>query len=65
VQSAEDRFLFEADGKLIYKAGMMFTLQVHLIDKAHTRSLFLGDSYVITDSGAKCLNKVAPQLFLE
>jgi Xaa-Pro aminopeptidase len=63
VQSSEDRFLFEADGRLTYKAGMMFTLQVHLIDKAHTRSLFLGDSYAITEGGAKCLNKVPPQLF--
>ena len=63
VQSSEDRFLFEADGKLTYKPGMMFTLQVHLIDKAHTRSLFLGDSYAITEGGTKCLNKVPPQLF--
>ena len=63
VQSGEDRFLFDADGKLTYKSGMMFTLQVHLIDKAHTRSLFLGDSYVVTESGAKCLNKVPPQMF--
>ena len=63
VQSGEDRFLFDADGSLTYKPGMMFTLQVHLIDKRHTRSLFLGDSYVITESGSKCLNKVPPQLF--
>ena len=63
VQSGEDRFLFDADGSLTYKPGMMFTLQVHLIDKRHTRSLFLGDSYVITESGPKCLNKVPPQLF--
>jgi hypothetical protein len=63
VQSGEDRFLFDADGSLSYKAGMMFTLQVHLIDKAHTRSLFLGDSYVITENGPKCLNKVPPQMF--
>ncbi len=63
VQSGEDRFLFDADGSLTYKPGMMFTLQVHLIDKAHTRSLFLGDSYVVTENGPKCLNKVPPQLF--
>lgn len=63
VQSGEDRFLFDADGSLTYKPGMMFTLQVHLIDKRRTRSLFLGDSYVITESGPKCLNKVPPQLF--
>ena len=61
--SGEDRFLFDADGKLTYKPGMMFTLQVHLIDKQRTRSLFLGDSFVITESGAKCLNKVPPQMF--
>jgi Xaa-Pro aminopeptidase len=61
--SGEDRFLFDADGKLTYKAGMMFTLQVHLIDKQRTRSLFLGDSFVITAGGAKCLNKVLPHMF--
>jgi Xaa-Pro dipeptidase len=63
VQSGEDRFLFDADGNFTYKPGLMFTLQVHLIDKSHTRSLFLGDSYVITEGGAKCLNKVSPQMF--
>ena len=54
---------FDADGNITYKPGLMFTLQVHLIDKSHTRSLFLGDSYVITEGGAKCLNKVPPQMF--
>jgi Xaa-Pro aminopeptidase len=63
VTSGEDRFLFDADGKLTYKAGMMFTLQVHLIDKHKTRSLFLGDSFVITGSGANCLNKVPATMF--
>ena len=63
VQSGEDRFLFDTDGNLTYKPGMMFTLQVHLIDKGRTRSLFLGDSYVVTESGPKCLNKVPPQMF--
>jgi Xaa-Pro dipeptidase len=63
VQSGEDRFLFDADGNFTYKPGLMFTLQIHLIDKSHTRSLFLGDSYVITEGGAKCLNKVPPQMF--
>ncbi|HEX6175352.1 MAG TPA: M24 family metallopeptidase [Candidatus Binatia bacterium] len=63
VQSGEDRFLFDADGNFTYKPGLMFTLQVHLIDESHTRSLFLGDSYVITEGGAKCLNKVPPQMF--
>jgi Xaa-Pro dipeptidase len=63
VQSGEDRFLFDADGNFTYKPGHMFTLQVHLIDKSHTRSLFLGDSYVITEGGPKCLNKVPPQMF--
>ena len=63
VASSEDRFLFDPDGKLTYKPGMMFTLQVHLVDKAHTRSLFLGDIYVVTENGNKCLNKVPPQMF--
>jgi Xaa-Pro aminopeptidase len=62
VQSGEDRFLFDANGNFTYKPGLMFTLQIHLIDKSHTRSLFLGDSYVITEGGARCLNKVPPQM---
>lgn len=60
--SAEDRFLFEADGKLVYKSGMMFTLQMHIVDKKKTRSLFLGDTFVITERGSRCLNKFPPQL---
>ncbi len=60
--SAEDRFLFDDGDKLIYKPGMMFTLQMHIIDKKKTRSLFLGDTFVITESGSRCLNKFPPQL---
>ena len=61
--SAEDRFLYDAGDKLIYKPGMMFTLQMHIIDKKKTRSLFLADTFVITASGPKCLNKLPPQYF--
>ncbi|MEX0806953.1 MAG: M24 family metallopeptidase [Candidatus Binatia bacterium] len=60
--SGEDRFLFDADGKLTYEPGMMFTLQVHIVDKKKTRSLFLGDTFVVTATGSRCLNKFPPQL---
>jgi Xaa-Pro dipeptidase len=61
-QSAEDRYLFDEQGRLVYKAGMMFTLQMHIIDKQETRGLFLADSFVITTDGPRCLNKFSPQL---
>jgi Xaa-Pro dipeptidase len=61
-QSAEDRYLYDEQGRLVYKAGMMFTLQMHIIDKQETRGLFLADSFVITANGPKCLNKFPPQL---
>lgn len=61
VQSAQDRFLYE-DGKLVYKAGMVFTLQMHIIDKQETRGLFLADTFAIRDSGPQCLNKYPPQI---
>ena len=32
-QSAEDRYLYDEQGRLVYKTGMMFTLQMHIIDK--------------------------------
>ncbi|HWO40945.1 MAG TPA: M24 family metallopeptidase [Candidatus Eisenbacteria bacterium] len=60
--SGEDRFLFDAEDTLTYEPGMMFTLQMHLIDKEQTQSLFLGDTFVITPTGSRCLNKVPPQL---
>lgn len=60
-QSAEDRFLYR-DGKLVYKAGMVFTLQMHIIDQAKTRGLFLADTFAIRESGPQCLNKFPPQL---
>jgi Xaa-Pro dipeptidase len=62
VQSAEDRYLYDDRGRLVYRAGMMFTLQMHIIDKQNTRGLFLADSFVITDHGPRCLNKFPPQL---
>ena len=58
VQSAEDRFLFDADGRLIYEVGHVFTLQMHIVEKKHTRGLFVGDFFAIEKSGPRCLNKL-------
>ena len=33
VQSAEDRYLFGADGRLVYEVGHVFALQMHIVDK--------------------------------
>lgn len=57
VQSAEDRFLFDADGRLVYQPGHVFTLQMHIVDKKHTRGLFVGDFFAIEEKGPRCLNK--------
>jgi Xaa-Pro aminopeptidase len=57
IQSAEDRFLFGADGRLLYQVGHVFTLQMHVVDKNHTRGLFLGDFFAIEETGPRCLNK--------
>jgi hypothetical protein len=62
VQSAEDRYLFGADGKLVYHVGHVFTLQMHIVDKQHTRGLFLGDFFAIEAKGPRCLNKFPPEL---
>ncbi|MGH7824197.1 MAG: M24 family metallopeptidase [Candidatus Binatia bacterium] len=61
-QSAEDRYLYDERGRLLYRTGMMFTLQMHIVDKLQTRGLFLADSFVVTDNGPRCLNKFPPQL---
>jgi Xaa-Pro aminopeptidase len=58
VQSAEDRFLYGPDGRLVYQAGHVFTLQMHVVDKQHTRGLFVGDFFAIEDKGPRCLNKL-------
>jgi Xaa-Pro dipeptidase len=60
--SAEDRFLYDSEGRLVYKHGMVFTLQMHIIDKQKTRGVFLADTFAILSSGAKCLNKFPPQM---
>jgi Xaa-Pro aminopeptidase len=62
VQSAEDRYLYGPDGRLVYQAGHVFTLQMHIVDKQHTRGLFLGDFFAIEETGPRCLNKFPPQL---
>ena len=57
VQSAEDRYLFNADGRLVYEAGHVFALQMHIVDNSHTRGLFLADFFAIEDNGPRCLNR--------
>lgn len=61
-QSAEDRYLYGADGRLVYQVGHVFTLQMHIVDRKHTRGLFLGDFFAIEENGPRCLNKFPPQL---
>jgi Xaa-Pro aminopeptidase len=61
-QSSEDRYLYDEKGRLVYQTGMMFTLQMHIIDKQRTRGLFLADSFVVTENGPRCLNKFPPSL---
>jgi len=62
VQSAEDRYLFDADGRLVYQAGHVFTLQMHIVDRGHTRGLFVGDFFAIEENGPRCLNKFPVEL---
>jgi Xaa-Pro dipeptidase len=62
VQSAEDRFLFDPDGRLVYQVGHVFALQMHIVDKQHTRGLFLADFFAIEENGPRCLNKLPPEL---
>jgi Xaa-Pro dipeptidase len=62
IQSGEDRFLYGADGRLVYQVGHVFTLQMHIVDKSHTRGLFLGDFFAIEETGPRCLNKFPPQM---
>ena len=62
VQSAEDRFLFGADGRLVYQAGHVFALQMHIVDKYHSRGLFLADFFAIEEKGPRCLNQFPPEL---
>jgi Xaa-Pro aminopeptidase len=62
VQSAEDRYLFDEDGRLVYRAGHVFTLQMHIVDRNHTRGLFVGDFFAIEANGPRCLNKFPLEL---
>jgi Xaa-Pro aminopeptidase len=62
VQSVEDRYLFGADGRLVYQIGHVFALQMHIVDKQHTRGLFLADFFAIEENGPRCLNKFPPEI---
>jgi Xaa-Pro aminopeptidase len=62
VQSAEDRYLFDADGRLHYEVGHVFTVQMHIVDRSHTRGLFVGDFFAIEADGPRCLNKFPLEL---
>ena len=56
----EDK-LFPGD-ELVYQEGMAFVLQIHVITKEKAKGLFLGDTFAVTASGPRCLNKLPPQL---
>lgn len=62
VQSAEDRYLFDAQGRLVYQVGHVFTVQMHIVDQSHTRGLFVGDFFAIEANGPRCLNKFPLQI---
>lgn len=52
VRSAKDWFLFDDVERLLYQAGYGFPLQLHIVDKKHTRGLFVGDSFAIKKRSA-------------
>ncbi len=49
-------------GDLVYQAGMVFALQMHIVTKDRSAGIFLADTFAVTSSGPRCLNKVPPQL---
>jgi hypothetical protein len=51
-----------ADGKWVDQVGQFFTLQTRIVDKQHTRGLFLGDFFAIEEKGPRCLNEFPPEL---
>lgn len=51
-----------ADCKLVYQVGHVLTLQMHIVDKQHTRGLFLGDFFAIEAKCPRCLNKFPLEL---
>lgn len=53
---------FGDGGDLIYKEGMNFTLQMHIVTKDKSAGIFLADTFVVTADGHRCLNKFPPQL---
>lgn len=57
VQSAEDRYLFGVDGRLVYEVGHVFALQMHIVDRNHRRGVFLADFIAVEEQGPRCLNK--------
>jgi Xaa-Pro aminopeptidase len=62
VQSAEDRYLFDSAGRLLYQVGHVFTVQMHIVDQSHKRGLFVGDFFAIGADGPRCLNKFPLEL---
>ncbi len=62
VQSAEDRYLFDESGRLVYQPGHVFTVQMHIVDQSHTRGLFVGDFVVIEEDGPRCLNQLPVEM---
>ena len=61
VQSAEDRYLFDADGRLVYQAGHVFTCRcissIRVMRAVCSRRFF-----AIETDGPRCLNKFPVEL---
>jgi hypothetical protein len=58
VESVEDGYLFGAHVRLLYQVRHVFTSQMHVVDKKHTRGLFVADCFAIEENGPRCLNKL-------
>ena len=59
-RTLQDKLFYKDE--LTYKTGMVFALQMHIVNKPHTKGLFLADTFAVTRKGPRCLNKLPPQL---
>ena len=58
MESVEDGYLFGAHVRLLYQVRHVFTLQMHVVDKKHTRGLFVADCFAIEENWPALLEQI-------
>ena len=52
------------DKDVVLEPGMALCVEIHPCSEDIIKGVFLGDTFVITEDGNRCVNKLAPEVYV-